>query len=567
MPKPSHRNCLRRRLGLVISAVIILSRPSLQAESSSAVTNATREFVAQKRFLNLPVKNGATARHLKLLVDGHLERFFDIELAEGQPDWWAFIELTEWKGHRVVVEAEGVAPQSAGFKAIEQSDKVTGAENLYREPLRSQFHFSSKRGWNNDPNGLVYFNGEYHLFYQHNPFGWNWGNMHWGHAVSRDLVHWQELGEALAPDNLGPMFSGSAVVDWRNTSGLGTPGHPPQVLLYTAAGNPSVQCLASSVDGRRFTKFSGNPVVKQLTSGNRDPKVLWHEPSGRWIMTLYVETNKVHTIHFFTSRNLKDWTLSSTVDGFFECPDCFELAVDGDFKQRKWVLTAASSEYMVGHFDGTSFAPETPKLPGHTGQGYYAAQTFSDIPPADGRRIRIGWLQAASPGMPFNQAMSIPAELRLVSTDDGPRLSWNPVKELESLRKGSVAIKNIRLEPEGPNPLQKTKAELGELQADFDPGEAKIVFAVRGATIVYEGKTQDLWVNGHRSHAPLREGRQQLRIFCDRTVLEVFASDGLTYVPMPFIPKTSDVGCSVRVEGGSVPVRSLMLHELKSCWR
>ena len=566
MPKPSLRQCLTSRLGSLFSVLILFSMFPIQAQTAE-LTNATRAFIAQKRFLNLPVKNGATARHLNLRVEGRLERFFDIELAEGPPDWWAFIDISPWKGRAIVLEGEGVTPQSEGFKAIEQSDKVTGAENLYREALRSQFHFSSKRGWNNDPNGMVFFNGEYHLFYQHNPFGWNWGNMHWGHAVSRDLIHWQELGDVLAPDDQGPMFSGSAVVDWHNTSGLGKPGHPAQILFYTAAGNPSVQCLASSMDGRSFTKFSANPVVKQLTAGNRDPKVFWHEPTGRWVMTLYVETNKVHTIHFLTSPNLKDWMVVSTIDGFFECPDCFELAIDGDSNRRKWVLTAASSEYMVGSFDGTKFTPETPKLPGHTGQGYYAAQTFSDIPPSDGRRIRIGWLQAPSPGMPFNQAMSIPSELRLVSTAAGPRLSWLPVKELQSLRKHSVAVQDVRLEPESPNPLQKAKAELVELDADFEPGEAKVVFAVRGATIAYEGKTQDLWVNGQRSHAALRQGRQQLRIFSDRTVLEVFASEGLTYVPMPFIPKPGDLSCSVRVEGGSVPVHSLVWHELKSCWK
>jgi fructan beta-fructosidase len=265
------------------------------------LADARREFRIEKRYLNLPIKNGAPKRVVSTLVDGRVEVRNDIELAPGEPDWWAPMDVGAWHGRTVVLQVDKLPEDSRALTSIEPADTLRGAEDLYREPLRAQFHFSPRRGWNNDPNGLVFFGGEYHLFFQHNPYGWGWGNMHWGHAVSRDLVHWQELGDALAPDPLGPMFSGSAVVDRANTSGLGQPGRPAQVLIYTAAGDPAVQCLASSTDGRHFTKYPGNPVVKQFTPGNRDPKVLWHEPSKRWVMTLYVETNKLHTIHFLGS--------------------------------------------------------------------------------------------------------------------------------------------------------------------------------------------------------------------------------------------------------------------------
>jgi sucrose-6-phosphate hydrolase SacC (GH32 family) len=531
------------------------------------LANAKREFRIEKRYLNLPIKNGAPKRIVTTLVDGRVEVKNDIELANAAPDWWAFMDVSAWRGKIVTLQVDKLSEDSTALSSIEPSDGIKGAEGLYREPLRGQFHFSSRRGWNNDPNGLVFYRGEYHLFYQHNPYGWGWGNMHWGHAVSRDLVHWRELGDALAPDPLGPMFSGSAVVDWKNTSGFGKPGQPAQVLIYTAAGDPSVQCIAYSTDGRNYTKFSGNPVLKQITGGNRDPKVMWHEPTKKWVMTLYVEQNGKHTIEFLSSPNLKDWTLMSHTDGFFECPDFFQLPIDGDAANRKWALTAGSSEYMVGTFDGTAFTPETPKLPGHRGRGFYAAQTFSDVPSRDGRRIQIGWFQTETPGMPFNQSMTIPLELKLTASAEGPRLTWTPVKELNALRAKSHRFGAMTLRPETANPLAGVKAELVELRAEFEPGDAsEVAFTVRGATIVYDAKKQELAVDNHRVPAPLRDGKQRLTIFCDRMGLEVLASDGLTYVPMPFQPKTDDLALGVHAKGGSAKVSALQVHELKSAW-
>ncbi|MFO0969341.1 MAG: DUF4980 domain-containing protein [Gemmataceae bacterium] len=525
---------------------------------------ATREVEVTSRFLFFPVKNGAKQRKVNVVVDGKIERFFDVELADAKADWWAPLDVSAWRGKKLTIEAGRAPAGSAALASIDQGDELKGDADLYREPLRPQFHFSPKRGWTNDPNGLVFFNGEYHLFFQHNPYGWGWGNMHWGHAVSKDLVHWVELGDALYPDAMGPVFSGSAVVDWKNTSGFGKDGKPPLVLIYTAAGNPTVQCLAYSRDGKSFTKYAGNPVLKQITPGNRDPKVFWHEPTKRWVMTLYVEVDKKHTIHFLTSPDLKDWTVRSKIDGFFECPDFFELPIDGDATRKKWVLTAASSEYMIGGFDGEKFTPETPKLPGHRGRGFYAAQTFSDIPAADGRRIQIGWLQAPSPGMAFNQAMSVPLELSLRTTPDGPRLAWAPVKELNGLRGKSHAGYKITLT--NSETTLTDRAELVDLEAVFKPGKGKVTFLVRDIPVVYDGAKEELIVNKHRAPAPLRGGHMELRILVDRTAIEVFASDGLTYVPMPLIPEAARRSIRVDVTG-SADFRTLSSWEVRPIWK
>lgn len=529
--------------------------------------DAERGFTATARYLHLPIKNGVPARVLTLLVDGQEVVKNDVQLADGTPDWWAPMDVSAWKGKSLTLRVDKLPEDSAGLSAIEQSETLKNAGNLYREPLRGQFHFSPRRGWNNDPNGMVFHNGEYHLFFQHNPYGWGWGNMHWGHAVSKDMIHWEELGDKLLPDKMGPMFSGSAVVDWHNTSGFGKDGKPPLVLIYTAAGNPAVQGIAWSTDGRTFTKYDGNPILKQITGGNRDPKVMWHEPTKKWVMVLYVELDKVHTIHFFTSPNLKDWTFTSKSDDFFECPDFFGLAVDGDAGKRKWVLLGANSEYQLGAFDGLKFTPETAKLPGHRGKGFYAPQTFSDIPSADGRRLQIGWFQTETKGMPFNQSMTIPLEMRLVTTPAGPRISYTPVREMDTLRVRTHPFPAMELKPGDANPLASVKAELLEVRAGFEPGMAsEIVFNIRGATIVYDPKKQEVAVNGHRAPAPLRDGKQRLTIYCDRTGLEVFASDGLCYIPMPFQPAAGDLTLSLGTKGGAAKLELLEVHELQSAW-
>lgn len=535
-------------------------------------SDVERRLMAKSKYLLIPIRNGAPKRVVTCLVDNQVIVKNDIELADGDADWWAPLDISQWKGQQVTLRVDKLPDDSAALHNVQQQDTLDKLDDIYREPLRGQIHFSPRRGWNNDPNGLVFFRGEYHLFFQHNPYGWGWGNMHWGHAISRDLVHWQELGDVLMPDKQGPMFSGSAVVDWKNTSGFGKDGQPPLVLIYTAAGNPTVQSIAYSLDGRSFTKFAGNPVVPQITGGNRDPKVFWHEPTRKWIMVLYVEVDKKHTIHFFTSPNLKDWTLTSVTQGdpdgkrfLFECPDFFELPVDNNPADKKWVLTAADSNYAIGKFDGLRFEPEQERLTGQQGKGFYAAQTFSDIPTGDGRRIQIGWFQTETRGMPFNQSMTIPLELRLISTPQGPRMSFTPVKELTSLRSGHQHFEPRTLKPG--ELIEKPDCELFELRTEIKPSSADtITFNVRGTVVEYLTKTEQLRVGDRVAAAPLRDGSLLLTIYGDRTGMEIFASDGLCYMPLPINFPADNQRISLEATGEGATIKSLDVYKLQSAW-
>ncbi len=530
-----------------------------------SLVNSSRTITISKRYLVVPIQNNAPERRVTIKVEGQEPVTNNIQLAKDNPDWLAVIDMSRHMNKSVSLTIDMIPGGWLGFNRISQSDNVVGTHTPYEEPLRGQFHFSARRGWLNDPNGLVYYKGEYHLFYQHNPYGWGWGNMHWGHATSTDLVHWTEHPIALFPDSMGTMFSGSAVVDWKNTSGFGTNKEPPMVLFYTAAGSHFVQGLAWSNDGRTFNKISQNPIIPQMEKGDRDPKVIWHEPTKNWVMVLYLEIPNKPTIQFLTSKDLVRWTPTSRIEGYHECPDLFELPIIGRPGETRWILTGANSDYQVGTFDGSTFFPETEILKGHLGRGFYAAQTFSDVPD---RRIQIGWLQSETKGMPFNQSMSLPLELALVSTPAGPRLSWTPVKELQKLRQSTIALDPFVLEPKQADKLADFSSELAELNLEFKPSkDLKFEMMVRGVRVEYDAATETLDVAGHK--APLKNdtGTLDLRIFCDRNGLEIFASKGRVYVPWPYPPQGSNRRFSIRSLAGTAEVTKLQAYTLKSAWQ
>ena len=530
------------------------------------LSEAKREIMIEKRYLHLPVKNGGPKRRMSFILDGAVERSFDIELADQAPDWWAFMDVARFQGRRAVLKVDKLPDDSAGLKAIEQSDDIKGAQNLYQEKLRPQFHFTSRRGWNNDPNGLVFYQGEYHLFYQHNPYGWTWGNMHWGHAVSPDLVHWKELPTALYPDEHGTMYSGSAVVDWNNTAGFQTGGEKALICIFTAAGNPFTQGLAFSNDrGRTWTKYEHNPVLPHIIGGNRDPKVIWYAPEKKWLMALYLDQS---TYALFESRNLKQWQRLSDVaiPGTSECPEFFECAVDGNKQNTRWVFYGGNGRYLVGTFDGRTFTPESGPHSLNHGNSFYASQTYTDIPPADGRRILLPWGQMASPGMPFNQMIGLPVELTLGATDDGLRLSAYPVKELALLRIKSHPINPQPLNP-GENPLAQVKGELFDVVADLAPGEAaEVGFNLRGVRVSYDAKKQELSCQGKKASLKPVDGKIQLRLLVDRTSIDIFGNHGRVYMPIGVIVPAENKSLEVYAKGDGAKINTLEVHDLKSAW-
>jgi fructan beta-fructosidase len=518
-----------------------------------------REFVLQKKYLNFPVKNGAEKRLIHLIIDDKIVREFEIELAPNEPDFWVFLDISKYKGKKATLWIGEYEPdKSKGFDSVYQSDTYIGEENVYKEKLRPQFHFTSKRGWNNDSNGLVFYDGEYHLFYQHNPYGWSWGNMTWGHAVSTDRIHWMELGDAIHPNRLGTVFSGSAVVDVNNTAGFQTGNEKVIVCIYTSAGGtnpmskgqPFTQSIAYSNDrGRTFTVYQNNPVLGHINGGNRDPKVIWYTPTSQWVMALYLDD---HEMGFFTSKDLKSWEFQSKIKCFHECPELFALPVDGNKDSEKWVLYGGSGEYLVGHFDGKKFKSETGTIRFNYGNCFYASQTFNNIPKSDGRRIQIAWGRVNMPGMPFNQMMLFPVTLTLRTTDEGIQMFARPVRELNKLHKRRLCQWQYVPFKHGNDLLSDLSVELIHINAVVQLQEAtEVGFVIRDIPVVYDVEKQELSCLGNKATLKPVNGKIQLELLVDRASIEIFGNDGRVYMPVGVILADNSQTLKIFAKGGN----------------
>lgn len=472
-------------------------------------------------------------------------------------------------------------------------------QTLFHETYRPQFHFTPSKNWMNDPNGLIYKNGLYHLFFQHNPFGNVWGHMSWGHATSKDLIHWDELPVAIAEENGIMIFSGTAVLDKNNTSGFANAKNSqPLVAIYTGHTDTlQTQNLAfSNDDGLTWKKYAGNPVLNLHKKDFRDPNVFWYEPKQEWIMA--VSQPNEHQISFYASGNLMQWKKLSDfgprgdTSGVWECPDLMQVPIEGEAGKTKWVLFTSQNstmQYFVGEFDGIQFLEDHPSTTIHKqdhGTDYYAAVAYHNT--IDKQPISIGWVNNweyanAIPTKPWKSAMSLPRKLSVKKREGDWVLVQQPIGALTSLR-GPVqntADKNVKQ-----NlllPFSGSSYELS-LQMLSQPNTVAGIRVAMGAygyfEIGYDSKTEQIYID--RSHTvndfnkkyaaiaksgtilKPENGKIALRIFVDASIVEVYSADGTVVLTAQVFPEKIDKYIQLFSDGTATQFKNIRFWQMKS---
>lgn len=497
-------------------------------------------------------------------------------------DWWSHLAIPEalTPGSDGVLTIQYLAGiESQALEMITTSDAIQAQAPLYDEDNRPQLRFSQRFGWNNDPNGMQYYDGHYHLFFQSNPFGLKWANMFWGHAVSKDLIHWEEKPHALRPYagpgtnhpsmSGGMCFSGGGAVDFNNTLGLQKDDTHTMLVTFTAKGGGGERLAYSTDKGENWIVNEG----RLFSHPGRDPKPFWHEPSQHWVIVVYNDQQDRggKNQSFYTSKDLLNWEYQSAVPGFFECPEFFELPVDGDTNNKKWVLMGADGGYLVGDFDGKTFTsdsgPITTFSEGQSAQkrcidggGFfpkqekiYAGQCFSNTP--DGRVIYIGWAgmtQTVDRSAPFHHGFTVPLHLTLLASPDGPRLNAEPIPEFNQLRKETLlSIQNSPLTKEG-----------GALSTEAPDREYDVLVKLSSAdpdaaAVLRLGETE----------IPLI-GTTEVRVICDRPFMEVVTNKGESYR----IINRKDRGkayqsISLEHRKGTLTVEHFTVYKMQSIWK
>lgn len=495
---------------------------------------------------------------------------------------------------------------------------IGSVPSAYDQPYRPQYHFSPREHWMNDPNGLVYLDGEYHLFFQYNPFGNEWGHMTWGHAVTRDLVHWDQLPAAIPEENGIMTFTGSTVVDEHNTSGFCQHAKPCLVAVYTghtpeSHGRPALQTqnLAFSNDhGRHWTKYAGNPVLDLHLANFRDPKVFWSQQTSRWIMLVSLPDD--HKVRIYASSDLKSWSALSdfgpagAINGQWECPELFELPIDRS-TDRRWVLKVglnpgalqggSGEQYFIGRFDGAHFTNDNP--PSYTmwtdyGKDCYCGLTFNNLPTGQ-RNIMIGWMdnwQYAKdlPTNPWRGQMTFPRTLSLGRTPAGLRMIQMPIDQLGRLQQAQSPAQttaNIADLNRWLPTSMLSKQHAFQLTAEIPLGSAKEVgwriLKVEGqyTSVGYDRRTERLFVDRTRSgltsfskafparvEAPLTLDNPvlSLNLLVDRNSVEVFAEGGRVVSTNLVFPPTDASGIEAYARGGEPGAISATITSIDSMW-
>ena len=478
-------------------------------------------------------------------------------------------DVSEWKGKRARIEIVDEASGDWGHLNVADIRQTDSPEQLpvvrtpvYQEALRPGFHFTARQwtmdrlnpgmrqeGWINDLNGLIFYDGEYHLFAQ------RWAKC-WLHAVSKDLVHWTELQPAFWEESLGSgVQSGTCVIDYDNTSKLSPdPKNPPMVAFWTRFDNHTHRICYSLDHGRSWKLYDKNPI---LDFPERDPKVFWYAPRKHWVMMMYGDGQ----YHIFTSKNLLEWkNEKNPIPDSFECPDFFELPVDGNAKKKKWVLIQGNGKYSIGKFNGRRFEEETPRFFGDINPDqFYATQSWHNTDTGDGRRIQVAWMRGSNfPDMPFSQQISFPCELSLRSTADGLRIFRKPILEIESIRESGTKFGSKNLAA-GESMELAADGEFFQIKAEVEiPGGAEVFFNLRGVPVV-------LFHDGIKSGAvesKTIEPVRNIEILLDRGSMGAFVNDGQISCTRFVLPEKA--GLSVSAEGGAVKIRSLEVYPLKS---
>ena len=582
-------------------------------------TLTSPEFTIARKHINLLVGGGDTEGQtaVLLLVDGKLVR--TVGGANSENLTWRTWDVAGLKGRRARIQVVDRATGGWGHISVDQiaqSDArrsvAPAGEPLLKEAFRPRYHYTPIRNFMNDPNGLVYHDGEYHAFHQYNPEGNRWGHMSWNHAVSADMVHWKHLSVALKEEDGVMIFSGSAVVDTEDTSGFGKPGQPAMVAVYTGhrvADEMQSQCLAYSTDrGRTWTKYANNPVIG-WEKDFRDPKVFWHAPTSKWVMAVVKADQKV--VRLYGSKDLKDWTLLSTFGPAgvpvaqkpnWECPDLFPLPIEGEKGASKWVLHVgmggghiaggSGGEYFIGEFDGTTFRNDNPPetvLWEDYGKDNYAAISFDGVAGPNGERYWLGWMsnwQYANdvPTSPWRNGFTLPRALSLRRTPEGLRMIQKPVAALQKLRQAGRKIAGQTISSTRTFIPAGVKGDTLEIVAEFEVGTAReFGLAVRKGpgeqTLVgYDVEKGALFVDRTRSgrsdfnpafagrHSgpmPARNGRVKLHLFVDRASVEVFGNSGETVITELIFPKPESQGVQVYARNGSVRLIRMDTWSLK----